>query len=41
MWLHVWNIPLHYMSKDVGQKIRRALGGTYDVVISESGSKEG
>ncbi|KAK6783629.1 hypothetical protein RDI58_017083 [Solanum bulbocastanum] len=41
MWVQVWNIPLHWMSKDVGCKIGNALGGTCDVVIPENGSKEG
>ncbi|KAK4712873.1 hypothetical protein R3W88_018780 [Solanum pinnatisectum] len=42
MWVQVWNIPLHWMSKDVGCKIGNTLGGTCDVVIPENnGSKEG
>lgn len=41
MWVQVWIIPLHWMSKDVGRKIGHALGGTCDVVIPENGSKEG
>lgn len=41
MWVQVWNIPLHWMSKDVGRKIGNALGGSCDVVIPENGSKEG
>ncbi|KAK6775507.1 hypothetical protein RDI58_026508 [Solanum bulbocastanum] len=41
MWVQVWNIPLHWISKDVGCKIGNALGGTCDVVIPENGSKEG
>ncbi|XP_055830784.1 uncharacterized protein At4g02000-like [Solanum dulcamara] len=41
LWLQVWNIPLHWISIEVGSKIRHALGGTSDVVIPENGSKEG
>ncbi|KAK6775505.1 hypothetical protein RDI58_026506 [Solanum bulbocastanum] len=41
MWVQVWNIPLHWISKDVGCKIENALGGICDVVIPENGSKEG
>ncbi|XP_070057657.1 uncharacterized protein [Nicotiana tomentosiformis] len=37
----VWNIPLHWMSKDVGRKIGHALGGAVDIVIPETGSREG
>ncbi|XP_019225859.1 PREDICTED: uncharacterized protein LOC109207408 [Nicotiana attenuata] len=40
LWVQVWNILLHWMSKDVGRKIGHALGGTVDIVIPENGSKE-
>ncbi|KAK4354190.1 hypothetical protein RND71_026384 [Anisodus tanguticus] len=41
LWVQVLNISLHWMSKDVGQKIGDALGGTVDIVILDNGSKEG
>lgn len=41
MWVQVWNIPLHWLSKDVGRKIGHALGGILDIRIPENGSKEG
>ncbi|XP_070025680.1 uncharacterized protein [Nicotiana sylvestris] len=41
LWVQVWNIPLHWLSKDVGRKIGQALGGTVDIVIPDNGSKEG
>ncbi|KAH0633124.1 hypothetical protein KY284_035910 [Solanum tuberosum] len=41
LWVQVWNIPLHWMSMDVGRKIGNALGGIVDIVIPENGSKEG
>lgn len=41
LWVQFWNIPLHWMSEDVGRKIGHALGGTVDFVIPGNGSKEG
>ncbi|KAH0709442.1 hypothetical protein KY284_010869 [Solanum tuberosum] len=41
MWVQVWNVPLHWMSEDVGREIGQALGGTVDVVIPGNGNKEG
>ncbi|OIT33600.1 hypothetical protein A4A49_06120 [Nicotiana attenuata] len=41
IWVQVWNIPLHRMSRDVGRKIGHALGGIIDILIPEYGSKEG
>ncbi|KAG5603331.1 hypothetical protein H5410_034701 [Solanum commersonii] len=33
LWVQVWNIPLHWMSMDVGCKIGSALGGIVDIAI--------
>ncbi|XP_055801627.1 uncharacterized protein At4g02000-like [Solanum dulcamara] len=41
LWVQVWNIPLHWMSTDVGHKIENTLGGIVDIVIPANGSKEG
>ncbi|OIT33204.1 hypothetical protein A4A49_07227 [Nicotiana attenuata] len=40
MWVQVWNIPLHWMSKDVGRKTGHVLGCILDILIPENGSKE-
>ncbi|KAF3669008.1 putative protein transport protein Sec61 subunit beta-like [Capsicum annuum] len=41
LWLQVWGIPLHWMSREVGRKIGHSLGGTTDVVIPKNGNREG
>lgn len=41
IWLYVWNIPLHWISYEVGNKIGHALSETFNVSIPESGSKDG
>ncbi|PHU07554.1 hypothetical protein BC332_24043 [Capsicum chinense] len=40
LWLQVWSIPLHWMSREVERKIGHSLGGTTDVVISENENRE-
>ncbi|KAK6128815.1 hypothetical protein DH2020_037451 [Rehmannia glutinosa] len=38
IWVHVWNLPAHWMSRDVGFKIGNIFPRAKDVIISESGS---
>lgn len=41
LWIQVWNIPPHWLSKDLGFWFCKILGKVVDVLIPEDGSKRG
>ncbi|XP_027177917.1 uncharacterized protein LOC113777071 [Coffea eugenioides] len=41
LWVQVWNLPVHWMSKEVGRKIGVVFNGVKEVIIPQTGSKEG
>ncbi|XP_027071609.1 uncharacterized protein [Coffea arabica] len=41
LWVQVWNLPVHYISKEVGKKIGSVFHLVKDVIIPQTGGKEG
>lgn len=41
IWVQVWHLPLHWLSIETGKKVGNLLGNTLDVLVVDSGSKEG
>ena len=41
LWVQVWNLPVHYISKEVGKKIGSVFHLVRDVIIPQTGGKEG
>lgn len=41
MWIQLWNIPAHWMSKETRLKIAAKLGRVLDIIIVKAGGKEG
>ena len=41
IWVQVWNLPVHWMSKEVGKKIASVFQETKEVIIPQGGGKEG
>ena len=41
LWVQVWNLPVHWISKDVGKKIGSVFNQVRDVIIPQTGGKEG
>ncbi|XP_027178169.1 uncharacterized protein LOC113777336 [Coffea eugenioides] len=41
LWIQVWNLPVHWISKEVGKKIASVFHGTKEVIIPQGGGKEG
>lgn len=41
LWVHVWNLPNHWISKDTGLKFKHLFSNVVHVIIPESGSKKG
>ena len=41
LWVQVWNLPIHWISKDVGKKIGKVFKEVKEVLIPHSGGKEG
>lgn len=41
LWVQVWNLPAHWMSKEVGRKIGAVFNRVHEVIIPQTGSKEG
>lgn len=41
LWVQVWNLPVHWLSKDVGRKIGLVFQGIREVIIPQTGGKEG
>ncbi|XP_027171873.1 uncharacterized protein LOC113771491 [Coffea eugenioides] len=41
LWVQVWNLPIHWISKDVGRKIWKVFKEVKEVLIPHSGGKDG
>lgn len=41
IWVQVWDLPSHWMSKAVGLKIGELFNGAKDVIVPENRSKKG
>ena len=41
LWIQVWNLPIHWMSKETGKKIGAMVGEVKEVIIPQAGGKEG
>ena len=41
LWIQVWNLPVHWLSKEVGKKIASVFHETREVIIPQGGGKEG
>lgn len=37
----MWNIPIHWLNKEVARKIGAVLGQVQDIIIPSAGSREG
>lgn len=40
-WIQVWNLPIHWISQNVGRKIGSVFEEVKEVIIPQSGGKEG
>nr|XP_027102917.1 uncharacterized protein LOC113724191 [Coffea arabica] len=40
MWVQVWNLPVHWLSKEVGRKIGAVFKQVKEIVIPQMGGKE-
>nr|XP_027083698.1 uncharacterized protein LOC113705999 [Coffea arabica] len=41
LWVQIWNLPVHWLSKEVGRKIGVVFKDVKEVVIPQGGGKEG
>ncbi|XP_071906083.1 uncharacterized protein [Coffea arabica] len=41
LWVQIWNLPVHWMSEEVGRKIGAVFSRVNEVIIPQTGSKEG
>nr|XP_027088489.1 uncharacterized protein LOC113709831 [Coffea arabica] len=41
IWVQVWNLPVHWMSKEAGRRIGAMFHQVRDVIIPQTGGKEG
>ncbi|XP_027158428.1 uncharacterized protein LOC113760053 [Coffea eugenioides] len=41
LWVQVWNLPIHWISKEAGRKIGKMFKEVKEVLISHTGGKEG
>ena len=41
VWVQVWNLPIHYLSKAVRKKVGSVFNEVKNVLISQTGGKEG
>ncbi|XP_027152250.1 uncharacterized protein LOC113752331 [Coffea eugenioides] len=41
LWVQLWNLPVHWLSKEIGRKIGAVFKEVRDVVIPQVGGKEG
>ncbi|XP_027158439.1 uncharacterized protein LOC113760064 [Coffea eugenioides] len=41
LWIQVWNLPVHWISKEAGKKIGSIFRHVRDVIIPQTGGKEG
>lgn len=41
LWVQIWKLPIHCITKEVGRKIREIFTTVQDVIVPSGGSKEG
>nr|XP_027099027.1 uncharacterized protein LOC113718313 [Coffea arabica] len=41
LWVQLWNLPVHWLTKEVGRKIGAVFKEVKEVIIPQSGGKEG
>ncbi|XP_027071971.1 uncharacterized protein [Coffea arabica] len=41
LWIQVWNLPVHWMSKEAGKKIGSIFHQVREVIVPQTGGKEG
>ncbi|XP_027072044.1 uncharacterized protein LOC113774451 [Coffea eugenioides] len=41
LWVQIWNLPVHWISKEIGRKIGRVFHEVREVIIPQVGGKEG
>lgn len=41
LWVQVWNLPVHWVTREVGRKIGVVFKQVKDVIIPQLGGKEG
>ena len=41
LWVQVWNLPIHWIAKEVGRKIGSIFAEVKEVIIPQGGGKEG
>lgn len=41
LWVQLWNVPIHWLSKEVGKKVGSVFEGVSEVIVPQSGGKEG
>ncbi|XP_027157572.1 uncharacterized protein LOC113759204 [Coffea eugenioides] len=41
IWIQVWNLPLHWLTKEVGRKIGGIFSEVLEVIVPPGGGKEG
>ena len=41
LWVQIWNLPVHWLSKEVGRKIGAVFKEVKEVIVPQAGGKEG
>ena len=41
LWVQLWNLPVHWLTKEMGRKIGAVFKEVKEVIIPQSGGKEG
>ena len=41
IWIQVWNLPIHWISKEAGKKIGAVFHGVKEVIVHQMVGKEG
>lgn len=41
IWVQMWNVPLHWVTKEVGRKLGSIFSSVEDVIIPQGGGKDG
>nr|XP_027118509.1 uncharacterized protein LOC113735714 [Coffea arabica] len=41
LWVQLWDLPVHWLTKEVGRKIGAVFKGVKEVIVPQSGGKEG
>ena len=41
LWVQIWNLPVHWISKEIGRKIGKVFDEVRDAIVPQVGGKEG